>query len=1374
MSKINIIFTLKEVQKTISCDRESNLREPAKKFALSIQKKITDFYFVYELKKININTKIKEINNEKDEIEIIANEKERNDEDDNIIYKVSGKTEKIQIFGEIFVKNNQNNFKIIIENYKEIELTSLYDLKKYSGSITKNKTIVIKLKQIKEVTDLSMMFQGCRDLICLPDLSKLNLDNVTDISYLFSNCSSLSSLPDISSWNTSKIKNMSSLFYGCSSLESLPDISYWDTSNVIDMSFLFYNCSGLKTLPDISKWDTKEVIDMSYMLYSCSKLELIPDISKWNILNLLKMTNMLSNCSSLKNYPDISKWNNQILINNERINSTEKNIEEDDVSLQMTNDHYFLSCKNCKTIPEIILKDDESLLLKCNKCGISECESVDKICNYTSLWVNEIIHYCSNYKHEEKKISRKYCKTCELFLCFECLKNHMENKHNHEYLEIKDLDFNFCNNHKQLITQYCKTCDKGFCIKCNYEHYGHEIKNINEVNSEDEEIEIKDKDKESIKKSKIEEETKKENENNPEDKKEEKEEKDDNKSVHKDNSDEIIDINGNEEEKKNNDNNENNDNNSEKEGDKDDKKDENEKEKKINNRLLNLNIFERFLKKTKESIDEKDKIIKEIISFLDILKEQDESLQKAFSKKELDFNILLHKDQNFLNLSKILFISAKKNNESNENRQNNQNSQNIDKNENYKGVINILKNKFTNEEMDKFKEYIHSQREEFILATQKLTQNEKETLKRNINFQFKPPNRNISDTEKTKKFISRNIESTKIMKKHMIIERVKNPDNYINVENTINNPANMVKPLNSRQNAGIVLSLFGKSIKNNGIEVLVAKTKDKQFKNMEIASVNSLITLGNKKSYELFYDYGEERNKKIINDEIEKEKLMNNFKLELAKRLNIGKEEIILFIEPYDDIYEKKILLKFSFSIPTQTKDFTEELNKFANENNNIVKLNKKQILDAIQISPELLDPNGDKYENWCRNKIRGGERYFPPTKDWYGIGLNVKDKYENNDWLDNKNKKGEYAIAYLGLNTFLKDKEQILKDAKKYTDQISNMISNKLYEYEPNIKVKGFCCEKCGPKCGEGVCLFQNIEYAENNAGILEISGFKIKIIFMCRVNPIKIRQPKRFPQCWILNPTADEIRPYRILIKKIPCSSLHENVITTISSPVDYITSAIESNDISFLSKKNDIQFDEYAKIGSQNINDDFFVIRLYSSDYYKYINNYLRNENYFINNEDSEFTEKDIISWIFCLQSALTRNINVDDDITVYRGIRKVKFSSEIGIGSKFYFREFVSTSIKRNVAEDFLQGEGTLLIIKIKNNGTNGFPNYCYYIEDITYYTGEYEVLLCSHCYFSVTNIQHRKDIDYVFLTCEGYLLNNINYKKKIKPLSLSLK
>ena len=65
---------------------------------------------------------------------------------------------------------------------------------------------------------------------------------------------------------------------------------------------------------------------------------------------------------------------------------------------------------------------------------------------------------------------------------------------------------------------------------------------------------------------------------------------------------------------------------------------------------------------------------------------------------------------------------------------------------------------------------------------------------------------------------------------------------------------------------------------------------------------------------------------------------------------------------------------------------------------------------------------------------------------------------------------------------------------------------------------------------------------------------------------------------------------------------------------------------------------------------------------------------------------------------------------------------------------------------------------MLIITIKNNGTNWYKNYCCYIEDISISKYQYEVLFASHCYFIVNKIERRKDIDYAYLTCMGYLLN----------------
>ena len=59
------------------------------------------------------------------------------------------------------------------------------------------------------------------------------------------------------------------MFNGCKSLKSLPDISKWDTKNVTNMSAMFRDCSSLKYLPEISKWDTKTVTYMNSMFDYC-------------------------------------------------------------------------------------------------------------------------------------------------------------------------------------------------------------------------------------------------------------------------------------------------------------------------------------------------------------------------------------------------------------------------------------------------------------------------------------------------------------------------------------------------------------------------------------------------------------------------------------------------------------------------------------------------------------------------------------------------------------------------------------------------------------------------------------------------------------------------------------------------------------------------------------------------------------------------------------------------------------------------------------------------------------------------------------------------------------------------------------------------
>ena len=49
---------------------------------------------------------------------------------------------------------------------------------------------------------------------------------------------------------------MSCIFEECKSLICLHDISKWKTSNIKDMHDIISKCEKIKSLPDISKWNT--------------------------------------------------------------------------------------------------------------------------------------------------------------------------------------------------------------------------------------------------------------------------------------------------------------------------------------------------------------------------------------------------------------------------------------------------------------------------------------------------------------------------------------------------------------------------------------------------------------------------------------------------------------------------------------------------------------------------------------------------------------------------------------------------------------------------------------------------------------------------------------------------------------------------------------------------------------------------------------------------------------------------------------------------------------------------------------------------------------------------------------------------------------
>jgi len=244
-----------------------------------------------------------------------------------ILYKINQNEKEVKIFGDEFVKNNQNNNCKIEYEGEEFELQDKLKIKDFDKNY-----IQIKLKNIKNITNMKNMFSGCSSLTHLLGLSMINTSRVTNMYGMFHKCSSLGKLKDISEFDISNVTDISGMFSECTSLVEIGDISKWDTSNITNMNGLFGNCSLLKALPDISRWDTSKVNFLNACFFNCSSLEELPDISKWDVSNVTNLSHIFQSCTSLKSLPDLSKWNPKNL----------DNIE-----------YMFCSCKSLTHIPDI-------------------------------------------------------------------------------------------------------------------------------------------------------------------------------------------------------------------------------------------------------------------------------------------------------------------------------------------------------------------------------------------------------------------------------------------------------------------------------------------------------------------------------------------------------------------------------------------------------------------------------------------------------------------------------------------------------------------------------------------------------------------------------------------------------------------------------------------------------------------------------------------------------------------------------------------------------------------------------------------------------------------------------------------------------------
>ena len=169
----------------------------------------------------------------------------------------------------------------------------------------------------ENVSDMGDMFNGCKFLTTIGDLSNWDVSNVIRMDNMFYDCETLQQL-DLSNWNTGNVLNTMTMFYDCKSLTTVGDLSNWEMSNNISMDSMFHGCKALTTVGDLSNWDVSNVKIMNSMFYDCKALTTVGDLSNWNVGNVTNTKYMFRNCDKIQQL-NVSNWKSDSLIEASRM-----------------------------------------------------------------------------------------------------------------------------------------------------------------------------------------------------------------------------------------------------------------------------------------------------------------------------------------------------------------------------------------------------------------------------------------------------------------------------------------------------------------------------------------------------------------------------------------------------------------------------------------------------------------------------------------------------------------------------------------------------------------------------------------------------------------------------------------------------------------------------------------------------------------------------------------------------------------------------------------------------------------------------------------------------------------------------------------------
>ena len=163
-----------------------------------------------------------------------------------------------------------------------------------------------------------------------------------------------------------------------------------------------------------------------------------------------------------------------------------------------------------------------------------------------------------------------------------------------------------------------------------------------------------------------------------------------------------------------------------------------------------------------------------------------------------------------------------------------------------------------------------------------------------------------------------------------------------------------------------------------------------------------------------------------------------------------------------------------------------------------------------VGVTAEDFDKRGNKLPyDYSKEQKRGNYNYYPPL-GWTGIGLNITNHENWHIKCGNNNNKDEWCVAYHGTS---------LSNAKNII--IEGLKQGHRQQFKHALDVKGNIV-------GKGVYFSPSIKIAEQYA--IPYEG--VKCVFMCRVNPEKMKMPEE-ERIYVINEPEIDVIPYRLLLK-------------------------------------------------------------------------------------------------------------------------------------------------------------------------------------------------------------------------------------------------